>query len=536
VAQYIASVNRLSPRARGAHGFCVSLVACGVFACSSDASPSAAALPSATAPLDPADVRAGAGGGTSEMRGGAGDGAPSGGSGEGQPSLPLEPDRDDPGNGAAPVADAAAPSDGTPRDAGQSEPRPLPRWDLNGIVGTGQSLSVGEQARDVASSPQAFGNLMLRLPATPLPLDPAAEGFGLVPLVEPLRPFASTYPSAYPANIYGETPHTAMANQISSLARSELGRVLRSVHSVVGENGQGMSVIEKGAAEVVMGATSTGRAYAATLFEAAVIARLAREQGLSYGVGAVIITHGEADAGNTDYGSALIQLRRDYEQDLRMITGQGEDVLMLISQQHSVPDAFGSRSASTQAQWRVGVELPGEIVCSGPKYQYAYAADGVHLVTLGYQMLGEKYGQVYYERRVAGRDFQPLQPLELSRAGRSVNVRFHVPVAPLVFDTGLPIPHATAAAWAAGRGFEVWQNERRVTIQSVEIAGDSVVITCAEDIGPGYTLGYAATSDGVLRPGGTRRWGQLRDSDPFVGSTTGRAQPNFAVAFELAIP
>jgi hypothetical protein len=489
-----------------------------------------------TAPLDPTDARGGAGG-SFDTPGEAGDGVSSGGSGEGQPSLPVEPDRDDPGNGAAPVADAAAPSNGTAPDAGQPEPRPpLPGWDLHGIVGTGQSLSVGEQARDVASSTQTFGNLMLRLPANPLPLDPGAEGFGLLPLVEPLRAFASTYPSAYPANIYGETPHTAMANQISSLARSELGRVLRSVHSVVGENGQGMRVIEKGAAEVVIGATSTGRAYAATLFEAAVIARLAREQGLNYGVGAVIITHGEADAGNTNYGSELIQLRRDYEQDLRMITGQGEDVLMLISQQHSVPDAFGSRSASTQAQWRVGVELPGEIVCSGPKYQYAYAADGVHLVTLGYQMQGEKYGQVYYERRVAGRDFQPLQPLELTRASRSVSVRFHVPVAPLVFDTSLPIPHATSAAWAAGLGFEVWQNDRRVTIQSVEIAGDSVIITCAEDIGPGYTLGYAATSDGVLRPGGTRRWGQLRDSDPFVGSTTGRAQPNFAVAFELAIP
>jgi hypothetical protein len=150
-----------------------------------------------------------------------------------------------------------------------------------------------------------------------VPLDPGAEGFGLVPLVEPLSAFATTYPSAYPANIYGETPHTAMAGQISSLARSELGRVFRSVHSVVGENGQGMNVIEKGAAELVMGATSTGRAYAATLFEAAVIARIAREQGLSYGVGAVIITHGEADASNTNYGDELIQLRQDDEHHLR---------------------------------------------------------------------------------------------------------------------------------------------------------------------------------------------------------------------------
>lgn len=35
---------------------------------------------------------------------------------------------------------------------------------------------------------------------------------------------------------------------------------------------------------------------------------------------------------------------------------------------------------------------------------------------------------------------------------------------------------------------------------------------------------------------GTVRWGQLRDADPFVGSTTLKAQPNFAVAFELPVP
>jgi len=32
------------------------------------------------------------------------------------------------------------------------------------------------------------------------------------------------------------------------------------------------------------------------------------------------------------------------------------------------------------------------------------------------------------------------------------------------------------------------------------------------------------------------RWGQLRDSDPFVGSLTGTPQPNHAVAFALPVP
>jgi hypothetical protein len=33
---------------------------------------------------------------------------------------------------------------------------------------------------------------------------------------------------------------------------------------------------------------------------------------------------------------------------------------------------------------------------------------------------------------------------------------------------------------------------------------------------------------------GTKRWGLLRDSDPFVGSSTGTPQPNYCVAFDMA--
>lgn len=51
----------------------------------------------------------------------------------------------------------------------------------------------------------------------------------------------------------------------------------------------------------------------------------------------------------------------------------------------------------------------------------------------------------------------------------------------------------------------------------------------------GATLGYAATADGTSFNGGTRRWGQLRDSDALVGAVTGLTQANYAVAFERPI-
>lgn len=427
---------------------------------------------------------------------------------------------------------------------------PAPVWDWTGVVGTGQSLSVGEQAALINAGTQPFQNLKLSLGGlTVPPFDPLSAELSLVPLVEMIRPRASTYPSAYPQNIYGETPHTAMASQISSLVRDR-GRGATGggpdyvgVHSVVGENGQPMSMLRKGATETVMGATSTGRAFAATLFETQAITRLATAASKSYGMGAVILTHGESDAGSSSYGAELLQLWTDYNQDIATITGQTWRFPLLVSQQSSVPFTAGAvsgASASTLAVWRAGLEHPGDILCTGPKYQYPYAADGVHLVTQGYELLGEKYGEIYYERVVLGRDWRPLEPLAASLgAGAEANVvrvRFHVPNPPLVWDTALPAPHQTALTeWANGRGFEVTAGGTRIPIEEVSLDGDTVVIRCGASVPAGATLGYAATADGTTFDGGTSRWGLLRDSDALVGAVTGLPQPNYAVTFERPI-
>ena len=54
------------------------------------------------------------------------------------------------------------------------------------------------------------------------------------------------------------------------------------MHTVVGESGQGIVALQKDQGDA--GATgSTGRAYAATLFEVSAITRLAQKAGKSYG-------------------------------------------------------------------------------------------------------------------------------------------------------------------------------------------------------------------------------------------------------------
>jgi hypothetical protein len=437
---------------------------------------------------------------------------------------------------AACSADPAGPSDGPP-GGGPSLLGTAADWDWAGIVGTGQSLSVGAEAGQLMATQQPYGNIKLSLgDMTAWPLDPKNAQLAMVPLVEPVRPLASSYPSAYPWNLYGETPHTAMANQIAALAQAMLQRDAVTAHTVVGESGQPISVIRKGAVDT----GTMGRAYEATLFEARAIARLAKAANKTYGMAAVVLTHGESDAGTSSYANELFKLVSDYSADIAPITGQKAKLLMIASQQNAEPHGMGGRPISTTAVWRAGMDHPEDIVCSGPKYQYEYAPDGIHLVARGYDRLGEKYGQVYFERLIRGRDWQPLQPMSVTRPSvREILVRFHVPVPPLVFDDTMPPPHQTVfTEWAMGRGFEVRAVAAMVVIESVTIEGDdSVRITVGSDLpASGVTLSYAMTADGTAMPGGTFHWGQLRDSDPLVGAVSGAANFNYAVTFEMTVP
>jgi hypothetical protein len=406
-------------------------------------------------------------------------------------------------------------------------------WDWTGIIGTGQSLSIGARSKGISTN-QPYGNLKLSTDHLPWPVDPDDTNLALVPLTEPIGRLAPRYPSSWPENITGETPHSAMANEISALVRADSGRDFVSIHSAVGEDGRGMIFIKKNPTRQGV----NGHSYEAAMIETRAITRLAKAAGKTFGVGAIIVTHGETDAGNKDYENELYQLWSDYNTDIPAITGQSQKIQMIVSQQHS----FGDRSPSTQAQWKIGVDHPADIVCSGPKYQYPYFSDGIHLTALGYQELGEKYGQVYFERVILGRDWQPLEPTRVERDGKTITIHFHVPAAPLVWDTSFQPPHQSVDAWKQGKGFEISTAAGdKVTITSAEISGDKVIITCATDPGANARVGYATIAEGahvkMLKPWpGTFRWGQLRDSDPFVGAGSKNNQPNYCVAFELTAP
>jgi hypothetical protein len=429
-----------------------------------------------------------------------------------------------------------------------------PSFDWVGVVGTGQSLSVGTMP--ASSTTQPYNNLMLDLNGATVPgtgsnpWDPTLPQLQMAPLIEPLRALETMYPSPYPGNLYGETPHATMANQITALVKGASSSAdYVTVHTVVGESGQGIVALVKQTPDT----GSTGRAYAATIFEAGAITRLAAAAGKTYGVGVIVMTHGETDCNNDGYSDSVVQLLSDYNADISAVTGQTYKIPMYVNQQHGCPgapvcDKTGGfiRPSVNNQEWQLGVQHPGEFVCTGPKYQFPGNTDrdGIHLSVPGYQMLGEKTAEIYYQRAILGMDWQPLAPVNVARTSSTVvTVQFHVPVPPLNWDTSLDNP--TVAEWKNGKGFELWTStspestSTNVAISSVAIVDDTVQITASDTL-PTSNLyvGYAVSlqSKQLSNHSLAYRWGQLRDSDAFVGATTKMPNPNYAVSFYLPVP
>jgi hypothetical protein len=195
--------------------------------------------------------------------------------------------------------------------------------------------------------------------------------------------------------------------------------------------------------------------------------------------------------------------------------------VVLFASQQSTQNS-GAKGSAVQL-WQASRANPEHIVCVGPKYQYQYGPDLLHLPATGYVRLGEKHAEIFDIVVNQQRLWQPLQPHKITRAGALITLAMDVPNPPLVWDAALAPPHQQMnQAWAAGKGFEVSdQNNKPLTIASTAISANSVIITLNADPGAQKVhVGYALTQDGGGSLGGRVNGlrGLLRDSDDFAGS------------------
>jgi hypothetical protein len=389
-------------------------------------------------------------------------------------------------------------------------------WDLTHYIHMGQSLAIGYLGGTVLSTSQPYTNVMLHDSTGIYNItQPNAGTLSLVPLVAPVRAVSGA--AAYPDNIGGESPEVGFANQMTALsvARGQGQRKIATTN--VGYSGQPYSVICKG---------GSSNSYAAALYEVRAIARLAAANGWTFGVGGLLFTHGESDSTNLAYGTDIAQLHQQFQADVQAILFQQVPVPLYCSQQNSFPyQAVGPGvNLSAIMQLAAGNTAPRVTVFTGPKYQHPYNTDSVHLQNTGYLAYGEKLA-ITVDRYEQGNWQGAFRPVSFQRSAAVVTIGFAVPYPPMVWDGGHAGPHqsGTYAAWALGKGFEARDDSGLITINSVTIAYNTVVLTLARTPSTNLFISYADTGEspnagaGFTNAGG--RCGLLRDSDPAVGRT-----------------
>jgi hypothetical protein len=386
--------------------------------------------------------------------------------------------------------------------------------DVNHVLGTGQSLSVGALGTPVLSAAQPYDNTMFVTGVL-------AGGTGLTswkPLVE--------------SGV--ETMSSAFANHVTKMAREVVllgqppGRtshdLLVSAHGI---GGQPYAALKKGG---TLTAYANGMAQLKAGHDLAVAAKK------SYVVRAVTNVHGESDSqlNNASYLANLLQWQADYETDVKAVTGQAEPVPMLHTQFSSWTRLAGLPATSIipAQQLAAHVSAPGKIVLVGAKYHLPYVGDGVHLTNEGYRHMGEDYAKVYRRVVLEGKTWEPVRPATITRVGKVVTVKMFVPAPPLVIDT-------TLVTDPGKNGFE-WKDDGPGTpmIASVALTGpDTVVITLsAVPTGANPRLRYAFTGvSGALGGPTSGPRGNLRDSDA-TPSPEGYKLYNWCVHFEAPAP
>jgi hypothetical protein len=452
---------------------------------------------------------------------------------------------------------AAARAAHASRSCQMAEPAHLARpvRDVNHVLCYGGSLAQGYGGWPALSLRQPHDSLMLGDSVRPLREDAASWQ----PVGEPaFRPLVATVqdlgtgvllapgqvaglpPEAVPG---GETVLEAAVNfwRARLLAAGGTAGQQRVLASACGVGGRTLAALSKGARPHLFN----------RLRGCARLARdVAADAGLSYGIAALLVLEGEADATadtDTEAGAAAhtALLRRLYDDAVAElavgIAAQDERPAMFLYQAGGAHATEANRLA--QAQLDCALDLPGCVLVAPA---YPLTERGGLLDANGYRWLGAQFGKVMHRVLTLGETWRPLHPLGAEVFGKRLTVRFHVPVPPLQW--GKPIVGQNFVD-PQQRGFTVLDAAGAISIMSVDLDGpDTVAIVLARAPQGATTVRYADR-----RHAGR---GALHDSDaeaamdPYVFDPTtghapranlkplvGRAYPlvNWCVAFAVPV-
>lgn len=280
------------------------------------------------------------------------------------------------------------------------------------------------------------------------------------------------------AGNYGETGWARMAAAVlaGTNALSAAHAALVTAHGI---GASSYNSLKKGTVPYTNLLVGVRRAYNA-----------ARLLGMAYRLPAVIFVQGEGNAASTsatDYRANLEELQTNLDADIKAITGQTEDVKLIIDQLSSWTRSGVATSGVPIGQLEAAKANPTKIFLVGPKYALAYASDGMHMVANGYARHAEEVARAWRAIQ-AGAGYSPLRVSSAVRAGATITVATTGGSGNLVIDT-------TQVPAKANSGVELFQTGGTpVTISSVAVSGTDIIVTLSGDPGAAtLQLGFGYT-------------------------------------------
>lgn len=244
-------------------------------------------------------------------------------------------------------------------------------------------------------------------------------------------------------------------------------------------------------------------------------AKLADAASYVHRIGGFCGFQGNADVNTPQdvYRAALRQLMADVKADVRTRTGQMSLPFMFIQDADQQTDyAAGQPYQPTAASALYDLVKLGELMIAAPAYHVEYADDR-HMTGNGYAQLGQHMGRALYEAVYRGAAWTGLRPREVIRyRSNKILIRFHVPVAPLVFRTDV-------VTNPGNYGLKFVDDQGGTAIVNQQIVGpEEVLLTLGRDMAGSPGVHYAwDTIGGVASGPKTGPRGCLFDSDTTQG-------------------
>ncbi len=358
--------------------------------------------------------------------------------------------------------------------------------EIQHVISTGQSLAQGAAGYPSLSKTQKYDNIMLS-GGKPLSNLKDIENANFTPLIEGGE----------------ESISSGLANYV---AKNSKDRKFQIEINANGWGGRSYSLIKIGTEPFTYNIKEVERSK-----------YLAENEGKKYKVTAITLIHGEADddlyrVGDTcpNYQKNLLELQKDYNSEIKKITGQSENIPLFTDQLSS----YSSRAKSpcvTLAQLIASKVEPKKIILVGPKYFLTYQGDSPHLNNYGYRLLGEYYGKVYKKVIIDKKKWTPLSPSSITRKGRTITLDLFVPKPPIVIDF-------ERVKKQKNFGFEFFSPNLEIGIKSVKIISPTKIEIKLDKLPKAkveklrYAYSAILGSSSGATPSGSPR-GNIRDSD-----------------------